>query len=133
MIDIKATRGAFEMHYVFRIGWIRSHSNIADGLTKLTICDVLESLLDTGNRDVTAERWIIRKEDELQNFDKETVMLCNFHLKIAGALNITMVVAQKHHTLYRTPKTLLMISMTLRILTKRTLRLAETQTMKRTV
>lgn len=59
-IDIKTAREEFPQYEIFKIGWIWSHSNIADEMTKLTKCDVLESLLHHRTIDITGEQCIIR-------------------------------------------------------------------------
>lgn len=56
-IVIKATTEAFAKSEVSNIGWVQTHKNLADGLTKLTTCDVLEKLLDTGTMNLQVEKW----------------------------------------------------------------------------
>ena len=45
MIDISAARQAYERSDIDHIGWIPSDSNIANGLTKLGICETMDAFL----------------------------------------------------------------------------------------
>lgn len=64
MIDIKATRVALDKNEILNIGWVRTHKIIAKKLTKLTICEVLEKLLDTTRMYCHVEQLILRRNDE---------------------------------------------------------------------
>lgn len=47
MIDIKATREAYDLHEISSIGWIRTKYIVADGLRKLGRCEVLQKVIDS--------------------------------------------------------------------------------------
>lgn len=70
MIDIKATREAYDCNKITIIGWIRTNRHIADGLTKLERCDCLGELFDTGTITVDAEQWIVRNKGVLNRSER---------------------------------------------------------------
>lgn len=45
MVDIHATREAFDRGEIATIGWVRLQNNIADGLTKVVLRESLEAAL----------------------------------------------------------------------------------------
>lgn len=56
MIDIIATREAYERREIDNMSWIRSEHNVADMLTELKTCDVLKTVLDSGNLNLIIEQ-----------------------------------------------------------------------------
>ncbi len=60
MIDIHARRDAYKSREIFNIGFVRSHSNIADGLTKPKIQSALFDLFASGKHKTECEQWILR-------------------------------------------------------------------------
>lgn len=62
MIDILSAREALEKRKARNIALIRSHSNIADALTKVLRCVVLEKLLLIGILPINIEQWSKRPE-----------------------------------------------------------------------
>ena len=60
MIDIAATREAYNANEVSNVGLLGSENNVADGLTKPKYCKALEALLRTGKDENPVEQWIIR-------------------------------------------------------------------------
>ena len=60
MIDIAAACEGFKDHLISEIGFVRSSSNIADGLTKSISQAALQDVLRTGKYCVRAEQWIVR-------------------------------------------------------------------------
>lgn len=70
IINIKATREAYGRHEITNIGWIRMKYNVADGLTKLGRCEILEELIDSGSIRVDVKQWIVMKQDNAQVYHK---------------------------------------------------------------
>ena len=64
MIDVKVAREAYARHDISDVGWLRSHNNPADGLTKIGKCTSLTRLLDTGVLQLEVEQWVIRTTDD---------------------------------------------------------------------
>ena len=60
IIDIAAAREVFKDHLISYIGFVRSFSNIADGVTKAMSQAALQDVLRTGKYCVRAEQWIVR-------------------------------------------------------------------------
>lgn len=51
MIDLNAARDAYKTSDIGHIGWLRSGSNLANGLTKLGICEVLDRFIRSNTLD----------------------------------------------------------------------------------
>lgn len=56
MIDVSATRAAYECCEINIVGWIKSTHNVADGLTKIKRCDTIKDLLDTEILNLSVEQ-----------------------------------------------------------------------------
>eukprot|EP00171_Calliarthron_tuberculosum_P016586 IDg16586t1 len=60
MLDIAAAREGFRDKTISDIGFVRSASNLADGLTKPMSQAALQSVVSTGVLSLAPEQWIIR-------------------------------------------------------------------------
>ena len=60
MLDIAAAREGFRDKVISDIGFVRSASNIADGLTKPMQQRSMQNVMLSGRLDVTPDQWIIR-------------------------------------------------------------------------
>ena len=60
MLDIHATRAAYQAEEISNIGFVRSNDNIADGLTKPKMQYELLNMLREGSHKVKCEQWILR-------------------------------------------------------------------------
>lgn len=63
MLDIGAAREAFRDKIISDIGFVRSHLNIADGLTKPMCQSLLRDTISTRYLDVQPEQWIVRSPE----------------------------------------------------------------------
>ena len=61
MIDIKDVRDAYEQMKISNVGFVHSHNNLADALTKERPCDALNRILTTGLIDLDVEEWVVRR------------------------------------------------------------------------
>ena len=61
MIDLADVRNAYEKSSIYFIGWIPTTLNIANGLTKLGLCPILERILNTQQLDVEVTTIIDRR------------------------------------------------------------------------
>lgn len=59
MIDICATREAYERCEINEVEWICSADNVADGMTKLSSCKALHNLMHTRLLTVKVQQWVI--------------------------------------------------------------------------
>ena len=59
MIDIAATREAYNKNEILNVGLVRSEHNPADGLTKPKYCKALDTIIETGINNNPVEQWII--------------------------------------------------------------------------
>lgn len=62
MIDVKATREAFERKEIDNVSWTRSEYNVADGSTKVANCEALDKVLEHASLNLHVEQWIVMKE-----------------------------------------------------------------------
>lgn len=62
MLDIAAAREGFRDKIISGIGFIRSSTNVADGLTKRMAQASLRTVIATGQLHIYPEQWIVRKE-----------------------------------------------------------------------
>lgn len=60
MIDIQATREAYQERKIDNMGWVKSDGNIADGLTKINKMELIQHVMRTGRFDRVADQWVIR-------------------------------------------------------------------------
>ena len=60
VIDMAAARDGFKDHLISDIGFVRSFSNIANGLMKEMSQAALKDVLRPGKYCVRAEQWIVR-------------------------------------------------------------------------
>jgi Reverse transcriptase (RNA-dependent DNA polymerase) len=60
MIDVSATRQAYERHETSDVGFIRTSNNPADALTKRGYNAALMDILTTGRLDLPVEQYVIR-------------------------------------------------------------------------
>lgn len=60
IIDIRATREAYENRDITNIGWIPLNQNIAGGLNKVTDGDALDDELRIGVLNIKIKQWIER-------------------------------------------------------------------------
>ncbi|CDF40899.1 unnamed protein product [Chondrus crispus] len=61
MIDIAASREAYNKHEISNVGLVLSEHNIADGLTKVNRCKALEEVVKTGFDKNPVQQWIFRR------------------------------------------------------------------------
>ena len=62
MLDIAAVRLSFRDKVISDISFIRSSSNIADGLKKSMSQAILRAAVSTGMLSIQPEQWIIRNK-----------------------------------------------------------------------
>ena len=62
MLDIHATKQAYQSREISNIGFVRSENNLADGLTKEKKQRALFDAMVTGKHEIVCEQWIIRPE-----------------------------------------------------------------------
>lgn len=55
MIDVQASREAYYERRIDIMGWIKSESNLADGLTKVNNADLIQQVMRTGRFKVVAD------------------------------------------------------------------------------
>lgn len=70
MLDIAAAREGFRDKAISDIGFIRSHKNVSDGLTKPMSQAMLRGILTKGQLDIVPDQWIVRektKADAVEN------------------------------------------------------------------
>lgn len=60
MIDIQASREAYQERKIDNVGWIKSDGNLADGLTKVNKPELIQRIMRTGQLDRIADQWVIR-------------------------------------------------------------------------
>ena len=60
MIDIEATRQAYDEEVINNLGWIRREYNIADSLTKIQINSIMKKFMLTGKIDLVVEQYVVR-------------------------------------------------------------------------
>ena len=60
MLDIHAAREGYRTREISNIGFVRSSSNLADGLTKEKMQKALFQLLQTGKHKIQCDQWILR-------------------------------------------------------------------------
>ena len=63
MLDIAAAREGFRDRVISDIGFVRSHDNVADGLTKQMSQAVLKNVISSGTLAVRPVQWIVRSEE----------------------------------------------------------------------
>lgn len=68
MVDIFAALEAYEVGDISNVGWIRSHQNVADVLTKFTKCTALCEYLDSGKLTTKVEQWVVRGHLERETY-----------------------------------------------------------------
>lgn len=61
MIDLQATREAYNERKIDNMGWIKSCGNLADGLTKLNKPELIQHTMRTGKLQTFADQWVIRQ------------------------------------------------------------------------
>jgi len=61
MIDIAASREAYNRGEISNVGLVLSENSIADGLTKPSYCKAMDTMLRTGMDKNPVEQWIIRR------------------------------------------------------------------------
>lgn len=59
MIDIAATRQAYDQENINELGWIRRDFNIADALTKIAINEIMKKFILTGRIEYTTEQFVV--------------------------------------------------------------------------
>lgn len=69
MVYIQAARKAYQERKIDNVWWLKSNSNLADGLTKLKIVELLKEAMRTGKFQVVADQWIIRPPLTNKNTD----------------------------------------------------------------
>ncbi len=62
MLNVREARQAYRLREIFNIGFDRSASDLANGLTKLKMVGELLNLLNTGKHIVKCEQWILRNK-----------------------------------------------------------------------
>lgn len=62
MIDIQAGIEAYHDQKIDDMGWVKSENNLADGLTKVNKCDLIQRTMRTGKLEIIAEKWVIRQK-----------------------------------------------------------------------
>lgn len=64
MIDVRATREAFDDKTITFLGRIERKYNIADPLTKYDSNTMMKAFMETGRIDYKVDQWIIRMDPE---------------------------------------------------------------------
>lgn len=62
MADIRAAKKDFERRVITHFGWIRTHFNDAEGISKEASCKALDEVLEKITLDAMIEQWIERAE-----------------------------------------------------------------------
>lgn len=62
MVDIRATREAYNRRDISDVDWVGSAHNLADGLTKFAKRQPLVDFLDSGRLTTEVEQWVLRKD-----------------------------------------------------------------------
>lgn len=60
MVDVRPAKQAYENGDISDVGWIQSDYNLAEGLTKMVRCRVLEEFMDTGAVNTPIEHLVVR-------------------------------------------------------------------------
>ena len=73
MLDIHATRQAYQRQEISNIGFVRSEHNLADGLTKEKKQGALLQMMLDESHVTVCEQWIIREQQILSGVDEENL------------------------------------------------------------
>lgn len=68
MINIREIRDAYVRGEINKVVWISTAENIADGMTKMSVCEPLKNLIRTGYLDVHVQQWVIRTRTYEQDY-----------------------------------------------------------------
>lgn len=60
MIDIAATRQAYDQEVIEELVWIRRDYNISDSLTKIAVKEKIKTFMLTGEVEYTIEQFVVR-------------------------------------------------------------------------
>lgn len=60
MIDVRATREAYDTEVIDNLVWIRRVFNLADPLTKLDNRDMMKMFMESGQIEYEVEKYVVR-------------------------------------------------------------------------
>lgn len=69
MIDIQATREAYDNDVISELGWIRWEHNLADALTKTQINEAMRRFMETDKVHYEAEQFVIRNPTIVHDYN----------------------------------------------------------------
>lgn len=98
MIDIHATREAYDRQEITDIGLVRSQYNLADCMTKIMLPKQMIQVMRTSKLSHPVEQFVLRRADDLQRQE-----MCFVDRK-AECRNITYSLAEKDPSCYSSNK-----------------------------